>query len=188
MYRSYEEYMQTVLGYNVTPNTYVRDNGEYYDIAQVNSNIQELSRFYPEIYGVVYPVVQKVCSRRNVTNVTEDMINQMVEEVYNVIEPGDDIIEPREEPLKNGDVRNPRAKETSRQRRVNPLMRDLIRILLLRELGGRTGWFPGRPGGFPGEPGMPPPPRPGMGFPGGLGRPPLPPRPGMDGPGPVRPR
>ena len=166
MYRSYEDYMQTVLGYNYGSNTY-RDT-EMYNTMQVNPNIQEINKLYPEIYGVVYPVIQKVCSRRNLSSITEDMISEMVEEVYGVIEPGDDIVEQGEAPLRNGDVKNPRAKETRQQsqsrRRNNRLLRDLIRILILRELlqGGRPGFFPGRPGpggpgGFPGGgPGMPP--------------------------------
>ena len=110
MYRNYEEYMQTVLGYN-RPNTYRNEQNYYYDMSPVNSNMQEINKLYPEIYGIVYPIVQKVCSRRNLSVVNEEMISQMVDEVYNVIEPGDDIIE-TEQPLKNGDVRNPRAKET----------------------------------------------------------------------------
>ena len=149
MYRSYEDYMQTVLGYSYGPDTY--REAEMYNAVQTNSNLQEINKLYPEIYGIVYPVVQKVCSRRNMSTVTEEMISEMVEEVYSVIEPGDDIVEQGEAPLKNGDVRNPRAKETRQQtqsgRRNNRLLRDLIRILILRELlqGGRPGFFPGRP-------------------------------------------
>ena len=72
--------------------------------------------------------------------------------------------------LKNGDVRNPNAKEPetrSDTRQRNFLLRDLIRILILRELGR-----PNRPGPNP----MPPPrpPRPPM--------PPRPPRPPMQSP------
>ena len=69
MYSSYEEYMQNVLGMNMQ-NTY-RDNGNYYyDMQRVNPNmnmpnIQTLNQFYPEIYSVIYPMVQKACSRRN---------------------------------------------------------------------------------------------------------------------------
>lgn len=136
MYRNYEEYMQTVLGYNKpnTSNTY-RETNNYYNNVQVNQNVQEINKFYPEIYGIVYPVVQRVCSRRNVSNVTEEMISQMVDEVYRVIEPE----EMREEaPLKNGDVRNPRARETRQPiSNRNHLLRDLIRILILREIFGR---------------------------------------------------
>ena len=157
MYRGYEDYMQSVLGYNANPSTngynYTIPNtyreAEMYNAVQINPNMQEINKLYPEIYDVVYPVVQKVWSRRNVANITEEMISEMVEEVYGVIEPGDDIVEQGEAPLRNGDVRNPRAKETRQSqsgRRNNRLLRDLIRILILRELfGGRPGFFPGRP-------------------------------------------
>ena len=160
MYRGYEDYMQTVLGYSYGPDTY--REAEIYNNIQMNSNIQDLNRLYPEIYKIVYPVIQKVCARRTMSNITEEMISEMVEEVYRVIEPGDGIIEEKEPPLKNGDVRNPRAKDIRQQRR-NPLLRDLIRILLLREL------FDGRPGNFPGGP-MPRPPMPN---PGHMPKPPI---------------
>jgi len=143
MYRSYEDYMQTVLGYNYGPDTY--REAEMYNTVQTNPDLQEINKLYPEIYGIVYPVVQKVCSRRNMSTVTEEMISKMVEEVYGVIEPGDDIVEQGEVPLRNGDVRNPRAKETRRVcKNTNCLLKDLVRILILRELfDGRPGYGPG---------------------------------------------
>ena len=158
MYRNYEDYMQTVLGYNANPSTYGYNynvpntyrEAEMFNSVQENPNMQEIKKLYPEIYRVVYPVVQKVCTKRNMPTVTEEMISEMVEEVYGVIEPGDDIVEQGEAPLRNGDARNPRAKETRQQtqsgRRNNRTLRDLIRILILRELfGERPDRFPGRP-------------------------------------------
>ena len=142
MYNNYESYMQSVLGYKTPQNTY-REAENYYDTVKLNQDMQEINKLYPEIYGIVYPVVQKVCTRRNLTGIDEKMISQMVEEVYSVIEPGDDIVD-TETPLKNGDVRNPRSKETRRPpQRNNRLLRDLIRILILRELfgGGRKPGF-----------------------------------------------
>ncbi len=158
MYNSYEEYMKNVLGVNVQNNTYRESEDNYYSAMNINQNMQEVNKLYPEIYSLIYPMVQKVCSRRNGTDITEEGISQMVEEIYSVIEPGDDIIE-NNTPQKNGDVRNPRAKETRRPpSKNNYLLKDLIRILILRELlsggGGSGGNFPGRPG---------PRPRPGMG-------------------------
>lgn len=46
---------------------------------------------------------------------------------------------------KNGDVKNPREKETRRPpKNNNRLLRDLIRILIIRELlSGRPGFIPG---------------------------------------------
>ncbi len=159
MYNNYEEYMQSMLGYNAPNNTYREANNYYYDTMKVNQNMQEVNSLYPEIYGIVYPVVQKVCSRMNLYNMSKEYIDQMVDEVYNVVESNEEIEETRET-SKNGDVKNPRIKETRRPRPNNYLLRDLIRILVIRELlsGGRLGF---NQGPMPG-PGMPP--RPGEGI------------------------
>ena len=136
MYNNYEEYMRSVLGYSM-PNTYME--ADYYDNMRVNQNMTEVNNFYPEIYGIVYPVVQKVCSRRGFVNISEEQINEMVEEVYNVIEADEEETNTREN-LKNGDVKNPRAKETRRPPRQNFLLKDLIRILIIRELLAGKPW------------------------------------------------
>lgn len=156
MYNSIDEYMQSVLGMNM-PNTYMPNGNNYYDARVQEPVMQEPNRLYPEIYGIVYPVVQKVCSRRNTFQITEELINEMVEEVYNVVEPREEGPDTREQAanLKNGDVKNPRAKEVRETRRPNNnLMRDLIRILILRELlqGGWQGNRPRPPMPGPGGP------------------------------------
>lgn len=169
MFNSYEEYMQSVLGVNMpntyNQNTYMPRGNEYFEPRMQDTNLQEVNNLYPEIYGIVYPMVQKACSMRSIGTINEIQINEMVEEVYNAIEPSEEI-EVRTEvnsTLKNGDVRNPRAKEIRETRRPhnNYLMRDLIRILIIRELlqGGWQGNMPprppmGGPGGMPG--GRPP--------------------------------
>ena len=96
-------------------------------------------------------------------------LEQMTDEIYRNVEPEDQQIGQRAEvQLKNGDVINPNAKEPEQQtretRQNNFLLRDLIRILLLREWGR-----PNRP------PVRPP-------FPPGGGRPPMSPGPGMPPP------
>ena len=156
MYNSYEQYMQNVLGMNF-PNTYAMGNNNYYYEPRMQEpNLQEVNKLYPEIYGIVYPMVQNACSMRSITSLSEIQINEMVEEVYNAIEPRDDILETRETNTmqKNGDVKNPREKETRRPNN-NFLMRDLIRILIIRELlqgGWHGGGMPRPPMGGPGGP------------------------------------
>ena len=130
MYNNYEEYMRSVLGYGM-PNTY--REAEYYEPIGINQNMQEVNSLYPDIYKIVYPVVQKVCSRRNMVNITPEQIRQMTEEVYSVVEADEEEQETRES-LKNGDVKNPRIKETRRPPRQNLLLKDLIKILIIREL------------------------------------------------------
>jgi len=138
MFNNYEEYMQNVLGMNV-PNTYnMQDSMNYYQPRTQNVNLQDVNRLYPEIYKIVYPMVQKACGQRNVSVLNEVQINEIVEEVYNAIEPGDDVPLDREN-VRNGDVKNPRAKETRRPNN-NYLLRDLIRILIIRELLRRAWW------------------------------------------------
>ena len=42
MYRSYEDYMQTVLGYNYGPDTY--REAEMYNTVQTNPNLQDINK------------------------------------------------------------------------------------------------------------------------------------------------
>lgn len=167
-YQNYEDYMRSVLGYqggNIYANTYNPRNDYYYDMPMTtnysNVNSETLNEFYPEIYKMVYPMVCKLCNQNMNREITKDLIDRMTDEIYVNFESEDRQIQNVRSPLKNGDVRNPNAKEPEvRQetRQQNRLLRDLIRILILRELGR-----PGRPPIGPGRPPMPPPPRPPMG-------------------------
>lgn len=174
-YQSYEDYMRSVLGYqsgNIYDNTYNLRNDYYYDMPMMTTDYattetDEFSEFYPEIYKLIYPMVCKVCTQNSNREITKDLIDRMTDEIYVNFEaeerPAQNNM--RTPPLKNGDVRNPNAKEPEvRQetRQRNFLLRDLIRILILRELLRRR--RPNRPP-FPG-PGRPPMLRPPMG-PGG---------------------
>lgn len=194
-YQNYEEYMRSVLGYSPyvgNDYTYTDEQEDIYnysnDTMQVTPTAptQDLTPFYPEIYKIIYPMVCKVCNINLNRELTKELLDQMTDEIYQNMEPEEEECPTRKEPpLKNGDVRNPNAKEPEVQvkesRITNFLLRDLIRILLLREWGrpGRPPMRPpfpppgGRPPMGPGGPGMPPRP--------GNGRPPM-------GPPPPRPR
>lgn len=145
---------------------------------QMQDNIEDL---YPDIYKIVNPIVCRVCQNNN-RPITNDLIEQMTTEVYNSIEADDiNIVNIN---METGDINNKeinnrhidtkdvrdskisqekkesRGKEENRQRRPNnPLLRDLIRILLLNRIFGnqRPGPRPPMSPPFPG-PGMPPPP------------------------------
>ena len=159
----YEQYMRNVLGYQaMNNNTYdmYYNNWDMSNMAAMN-NIQmsELENCYPEIYTIVYPMVQRACSQ-NTRPITRELIDNMTDEIYFAIED--------KEMLEN---RNKEEKGEDRQIRRNTNLNDLIRILILRELLGRPG-FPG------GRPPQPRPPRPPMRPP--MGPPPRPQtRPGM---------
>ena len=138
----YEEYMRSVLGYNQIPdniyaNTY--DN-YYYDIDYIDNN-EILEPMYPEIYRIIYPMVCKSCNQNGNREITRNLIDKMTDEIYLNMEPEErqsSIIQQRST-LKNGDVRNPNAKESEtrgeNRQNENNLLRDLIRILILREFG-----------------------------------------------------
>lgn len=139
----YEEYMRSVLGYNQMPNNIyansIYDN-YYYDTDYINNaNDEMIESLYPDIYRVVYPMVCKVCNQNNQREITRDLIDRMTDEIYTNIESEDrqNSIVTQRPILKNGDVRNPNAREPEMRnepRQNNYLMRDLIKILILREL------------------------------------------------------
>ena len=165
----YEEYMRSVLGYQPM-NTYGMDYVDW-DMPSINAmntiQRQELENCYPDIYRIIYPMIQRSCNQ-NTRSITRELIDSMTDEIYFAIED--------KEMLEN---RNKEEKSTQltedRQIRRNTNLNDLIRILIIRELLGR----PGFPGGRPPRPPVRPP-RPPMRPP--MGPPPRPqPRPGMGG-------
>ncbi len=149
MYNNYEEYMQTVLGYNI-PNTYKEyENNYYYDTVKINSNMQEVNTLYPEIYRIIYPVIQKACSIRTFVSFREEQIDQIVEEVYNVVEAEEEEADTRKT-INNSEIKNSRTKETRKPAKQNYLLKDLIKILVIRELLGRRPMPMGFGGNMPG--------------------------------------
>lgn len=167
-YQNYEDYMRAVLGYPMeSQDTYQM---HYLEEApngrMLYQNTKELEDCYPEIYKIINPVVCEVCDRCNMP-ITKDVVEDMVEEIYQKIEINNEIaihinldnriaekkeVENRTNVAKPNTVRTSVANEQTRkspevenrQRRPNnPFLRDLIRILLLNRILG--GIFPGRP-------------------------------------------
>lgn len=147
MNRNYYEY-----DYNYSP---YRQNMNYQNRGISNTHMEEL---YPEIYKVVYPMVKKVCSNNNRT-ITNELIEQMTEEVYSNVEANNGV------ELNITLSNNVRGEKTNTQNskqedrgpsRNNGLM-DIIKILILRELIGRPcNGHNCRPGPRPPIPPMPP--------------------------------
>ena len=171
----YEEYMRSALGYQPMNNYNTYDmNFENWEIpnmtAMSNLQMRELENCYPEIYRMIYPMVQKACGQ-NTRPITRELIDSMTDEIYFAIEDRE-MVENR---TKDEKIAKSTTKGVENRQTIirNTGLNDLIRILILRELLGRPG-FPG----FPGE--RPPrqrPPRPPMRPPMGPPRPQ--PRPGM---------
>ncbi len=159
----------------------------------------DIENMYPEIYKIIYPMIQKACMQNN-RPITEEVLDQMTSDIYNNIEADNiinlniDIVNNRNE--KNSVSQNSHQSKDSTENRNNQTstknittsvqnreyrqnnnpIRDLIRILLIRELlGGRPSPRPPRP--FPPgpEPFPPRPPRPSI--PGNPWNPPRQPRP-----------
>lgn len=189
----YEQYMRNSLGYNPFPMM----NMDQMNMNQMNMmntmpemyesegdftcNQMSVDDMYPEIYRIVYPMICKACMAVE-ENVTEDLVSRITNEVYMNVEHMEIVQECRNVSLasvnnkttKNDNVNIKPAsnsvnevRQETRQR--NPLLNDLIRILVLRELIGN----PGRPRPRPPfnpllrppfGPGMGPGPRPPFGF------------------------
>ena len=171
-YQNYEEYLRSVLGYS--PNYTYQEPEDMYgsnETMEDIQNMQDVTPFYPEIYKMVYPMVCKACNMNETRQLTKELLEQMIDEIYKNIEPENRVeVTPQ---LKNGDVINPNSKDpkpiVTQTRQTNYLLRDLIKILLLRE------WErPNRPKPRPPyRPPMPPPPPPRP----GNNRPPITPQP-----------
>ena len=140
----YEDYMRSVLGYFPIEyqNTYDVNYNNYNSMYnRTNFEMQELESCYPDIYVLVYPMVQKSCMN-NTRPITKDLIDEMTNEIYFSIE-DNEIGETRgkeEKANSNGNNERNRAMQIK-----NRTLNDLIRILILRELLGRPNDNPGRP-------------------------------------------
>lgn len=187
---SFDDYIRSILGYPNTNNMYIGSTPRQNEMAYENIDNSDLEACYPEIYKIIYPMISQRCARVTGT-VTKEMVESMTDEIYSAIEVNNEInvnINLQNEVTNNrNEVRTPaKAKITeesnkgiSRENRQfrNQNLRDLIQILLIRELlRRRRRPHPGRPP-FPG--GRPP-------FPGG-NRPPFPGGPGSGRP-PIMPR
>ncbi len=175
---TYDEYIRSILGYppvNIYNNANLNSANTY---TQVSVNM-ELEQYYPEIYKIIYPMITKKCNNVS-NNLTNEDIENMTDEIYSAVEEnnqiqvninlGNDIKSSQTNIVKTtsnkAEVKvSETAKENRNTRQINGGLRDLIKILLIRELINR-----------PGRPQMPRPPMPGP-------RPPIRPpyRPGIGG-------
>ena len=179
----YEDYMQNLMGF---PNTYdemnLNPNYNLYEYSlprqewRTSMSIDELENCYPEIYKIVYPMVRKRCMTNSMP-ITKGLIDNMVDEIISHIEQNNGIqlninlnngiCQNRDENSNEKSLNEEENRIENRQFGGNTLLRDIVRILLLRELTGRPGFRPGqgprppfppyRPGPRPPYPGPRPP-------------------------------
>ena len=155
----YEEYIRSILGYPNTTNfnqNQMYPNG--YPVAMQTNTRNDLEEFYPEIYKIIYPMVKKACEG-NMRASTREEIEQMTDEIYSALEDSNQInvninlgntvsttnenrTQNRNEVHKEVQKKLPEKQETedrnveiqNRRRPGNTNLRDLIKILLIREL------------------------------------------------------
>ena len=178
----YEEYIRSVLGYPSTANMNQNQmyQNEYPNPSQISMR-NDLEAFYPEIYKIIYPMVQKACDGNMGANSREE-IEQMTDEIYSAIEDNNQINlninlgntvsttnlntqnrnelhkeEVQKKSSEKQEVENRNAETESRISPRNNNLRDLIKILLIRELlRRRHNHFPPRPPHNPRPPMRPP--------------------------------
>lgn len=158
-YQSYQEYRNPTFNTNIN----------------ISENNIELEKNYPEIYKIVYPMVAKKCENARSETFSKSDIENMTDEIYYALEEKQEkrininltndmsstkaqnssvISTSAKLENKRPDVRiSQKAIENSEKRQINSGLRDLIQILLIRELLNRP-----RP---PFRPPMPNPPGPG---------------------------
>lgn len=169
---TYDEYIRSILGYstnnlyNNNYTTYNNRNNQYQ-----NSENLELEKYYPEIYKIVYPMIRKKCDNF-IGNITNEEIENITDEIYYALD-SRDAAELMQANASNGltkerksEVRqNEKMVEKRDTRQVNRNLRDLIQILLIRELLNKPGRppFGSHPPIYEQKPPMRPPFRPGSG-------------------------
>ncbi|MEI3393192.1 MAG: hypothetical protein V8R45_01260 [Clostridia bacterium] len=176
--------MRQVLGYPINdPNiyeTYDYRNENTYSSNQVQNNLTEaeMKALYPDSYNIIYPLVCKACEANN-EPISKSVVDKMTDDVYKLVERNETVVNIKIEAQnrENSHVsarqemkreltpkRTPIKTETRETRQPNnPLLRDLIRILILQRLFGGGAITPPRP--MPPRPPFPPV---------GPGRPPFP--------------
>lgn len=150
---SYEEYIRSILGY---PNYNSMDYSDF-----------NLESCYPEIYKVVYPMVNKACSN-NTKPITPELVEDLTNEIYSAIEIDNEINlninltnkvknNNRNQKISSNSIKTETEmteENRGEDRQIrNKGLQDLIRILLIRELlKGRDGFpryrLPIRPHNF----------------------------------------
>ena len=129
------------------------------------NQVPNLSTLYPSIYRIINPVVARVIQNSNYQFLNEDTLNNMVDTVYNIVEGQIDYEEESSvsKPTSTNEVNTnssstsqnnssttvSRTQEvkttqttTTRRNRNDNLLRDIIKILILKELFSRNNQIP----------------------------------------------
>lgn len=135
-YQTYDDYMRSMLGCSnmYCPNMCMNP---YQNIPQATDYLE---RMYPDTYRIVYPMVVSACRMVSMP-ITEEMLDRMTDDIYDRAAADSRINIDINIEIESRDDSDSRQISNitggRRPRRRNRFFRDLIRILLLRELLGR---------------------------------------------------
>ena len=129
-YPSYEDYMRDIFYFNGLQNGNI---GYPYMAFQT----QNLNDYYPSIYRIIHPVVQKVVSGNNYQFTNEDSVNNIVDVVLGITAGDLNTLENVGNPDSNKKtvpMSNSNTNVVAQDNNSNALLKDLIKILTIKEL------------------------------------------------------
>lgn len=124
------------------------------DTSNTNNEVARIKRMYPEIYVILKPMIEKTVNENSSREITEEVINEMTNKVYDAVEE-DMSISPRQVSNNSINTENKNrninqavqvsaATSTSAGSKIsarrpnnrpgNPTLRDLIRILIINRI------------------------------------------------------
>lgn len=168
-YSNYDNYMQDCYCYNQYPNNrYVTYNPyamnaqnlsmQNTNMQNTNAQIEALNNMYPSIYKIINPVVSRVLLGNNTQYLTEDILNNLADTVYGIVENQIDIGTDTTTASNDNKTTTNNINQTARttvdrgtansnynyntsntysQKTDNLLLKDLIRILILKEFSSK---------------------------------------------------
>ena len=154
--QSYEDYVKMVLGVNPVYNNpytnYARNDYYFNNIKPTNTyntygamSREQLESFYPDIYNTIYPLVVRTWDI-NTKPITNELIDQITDEIYNSIEDESrgvmlninltNEVRSRENDKKTSENKEIKqgVRAESEEIQINYLLKDLIRILVVKNL------------------------------------------------------
>ena len=130
---NYDGYMQDYYFYNQNPNTYMNFNPNF-----IPNQTMNLSYYYPSLYKILMPVIIRVIQNSNFQYINEEVINNMVDNVYNIVEGEINTKSASQSDMQSNNSNNTnttRPQESKTQN--NELLKDIIKILVIKELQNR---------------------------------------------------
>ena len=117
----FQEYINKMIGgtsiFEITGNSYSDFQ---------NQTNKELESLYPELYKLLYPMIKTACMR-NTKPITAETIEEMVKEIYSNFHN-------EEMPQASTKTKTKEIETNKGEKTNNALLKDLIRILLIKEI------------------------------------------------------